>query len=107
MFIKPKTRNQIFGLSLTAVAVSTLAIYVLNSLGFCYERHNGLYCYQGTNLNLVGMALLFSSAAIFVHLVELKARSTIKVLRSSLSLAVFCFGIVIFGVAVFMAGPNA
>ncbi len=78
-----KTQNQILGLLLIALTVSILAIYIFNSPGFCYERHNGLYCYKGENLNLVGIALLFTSSAVLVHLAELKARRTIKILNNS------------------------
>jgi len=107
MNIQPKTRNQTYAISIIALAFFACAIYTFTSEGFCYERHNGIYCYQDTNLILVGLALLFSSGAIFVHLAELKVKQTISVLNSSLSVAIFCFSIVLFGVAVFMAGPNA
>ncbi len=107
MNIQPKTRNQIYAISLIALAFIACAIYTFTSDGFCYERHNGIYCYQGNNLNFVGFSLLFSSVAIFGHLAELKLEHTISILKSSLSEAIFCFAIVLFGVAVFMAGPNA
>jgi hypothetical protein len=107
MDIKPKTTNQKVALTLIALTIASIAIYVFNSKGFCYERHNGLYCYQGTNLNLIGIGLLIFSFAILVHFVELYIKRTIKVLHSSASLAVFCAGIIFIGVAVFMAGPNA
>jgi hypothetical protein len=107
MNIKPKSKNQKYSLAIMSLVFFAAAFFVLNSLGFCYERHNGLYCYKDTNLNLVGLSLLFVGASILIYLAELKANRAISVLHGSLSLAVFCFSVTLFGVAVFMAGPNA
>jgi hypothetical protein len=107
MDIKPKTRNQKVALMLIALTIASMATYVFNSKGFCYQRHNGLYCYQGTNLNLIGVGLLIFSSAILVHFAELYRKRTIEILHNSASLSVFCVGIIFIGVAIFMAGPNA
>jgi len=91
-------------LGVLIVGLIFLGLWVMQSEGFCYERHNGLYCYKGLSIQLVAWSILIVSLSCIVGLIELVTQRTLVFLEANASLVVFCGAIIVFFVAMFVGG---
>jgi hypothetical protein len=81
-----------------------LGIWILSSEGFCYERHNGVYCYKGASLVSARIFPLIISLSAIVSFFEQKTTKAVHLMKHKLSFVVFSASIVFLFISVFLAG---
>ena len=88
------------------VLLPLLSIYGGFSDGFCYERHNGTYCYKGLNKNLLAICPLIILVAMTVCYIEIKTGKAIRIFKANLSAFILflVFPLILF--AMLLSGPN-
>jgi hypothetical protein len=99
-------RNRVLIIALLAIFFLAAGFWALSSEGFCYERHNGTYCYKGATLIVMVMCLFTTSISLTIGAIEAFKNKTIKILNANLSLNIFYFSILFMFVSMFMSGPN-
>lgn len=91
---------------IVGVLLPILGMYIWGADGFCYERHNGTYCYKGLNKDLLALCPFIAFVALITRAIEVKTGKTIRLLHANFSAFILFLVFPVVSVAMLLAGPN-
>ena len=105
--IKPLSGCQriVFFISL-GIVLASLSLFVGLSEGFCYDRHNGTYCYKNYSKDLLALSPAISLLALAVRALEIKTGKCLRLFEANLSAFILFLAFPVIVLAMLLSGPN-